>query len=56
MEKGQKTPRQRPIRHLLGHPTDLKPKGGGESSMLGKRLSRKGCRVMHRKSCTYGEA
>src|SRR6266702_4348273 len=38
-----------------GHPTDLARKLKGERSMLGKRINRKVCTVMHRKSCAYGE-
>jgi hypothetical protein len=39
-------------RYLLGYPTYLKGKPGGETSMLGKRLNTKVCSVRHRKSCT----
>jgi putative transposase len=41
---------------LLGHPTYLERKLKGESSMLGKRISLKICKMTFRKSCTHGEA
>jgi hypothetical protein len=41
---------------LLGHLPYLASKGKGESSMVGKRLNLKVCKVKCRKSCTYGEA
>ena len=39
-----------------GHPTYLMRKLKGENSMSGKRLNGKVCSMMHRKSCTHGEA
>ncbi len=41
--------------HLLGHPTYLKGKPKGETSMLGKQLNRKVCNVTRCKSWTHGQ-
>jgi hypothetical protein len=43
--------RREKAKDLLRHLTDLEPKGKGEISMSGKRLNKKGCIVMCRKSC-----